>query len=31
MNKKHMSQLSLTETVMLKKEESTEKQMGKLT
>lgn len=31
MNKKNMSQLSLTEIVMLKKEESKEKKMGKLT
>lgn len=31
MNKKNMSQLSLTEIVMLKKEESKEKQMWKLT
>lgn len=31
MNKKNMSQLSLTEVVMLKKEESKEKQMWKLT
>lgn len=31
MNKKNMSQLSLTEIVMLKKEESKGKQMWKLT
>lgn len=31
MNKKNMSQLSLTETVMLKNKESTEKHLGKLT
>lgn len=31
MNKKNMSQLSLTEVVMSKKEESKEKQMWKLT